>query len=80
MLEVLVHRRLGLIANIISECELTIRVLKVTSEQNKADELTRVRQRWPSKEIQNIASVALEKMNCSFRHAVIESTGVRTLV
>ena len=72
MSEVLVQRRLGLIENVIAECGLTVRVLKVPSEKNKADKLTRVPKRWLSREIPNIACVALDEKKCSLRHSVTE--------
>jgi ribonuclease HI len=71
MSDVLVRRRLGLIEDVISECQLTVRVLKVSSDQNKADKLTRVPKKWLSRDIQNIACVA-EKKECNLQHALTE--------
>jgi len=44
--EALAKRRLGLIRDLVSECSLTVAVDLVKSAENKADELTRVPQKW----------------------------------
>ena len=44
--EMLVRRRLYTLSQLIEEYELTVDVTLVRSEQNKADELTRVPQQW----------------------------------
>ena len=61
MSDVLVRRRLGPIEDAISECQLTVHVIKVSYDQNKAGKLTRVLKKWLSREIQNTACVADKK-------------------
>jgi len=46
--EALVRRRLSLLADLIKECNLQVSVVKVASEVNRADRLTRVPRRWLS--------------------------------
>lgn len=48
--EVLVRRRLFLIKSLLDECDLTVQVKLVSSANNKADQLTRVPQKWVRRE------------------------------
>ena len=42
----LIKRRIGVLAQLIEEFKLSVRVVFVKSEINKADELTRVKKSW----------------------------------
>ena len=56
--EVLVQRRLSLITDIIKECGLTFTIDWIRTEQNAADSLTRVPQRWFKRsELCNVSNV-----------------------
>ncbi|KAK4322347.1 hypothetical protein Pmani_006904 [Petrolisthes manimaculis] len=44
--EMLIRRRIGLVTSLVEECGLQVQISLVPSENNKADALTRVPQRW----------------------------------
>ena len=52
--EILVKRRLGVLKNLVEELNLTIEVILVSSQKNKADKMTRVKKAW----------IEMEKVGC----------------
>jgi len=79
--EMLIRRRLGTLAQLVSEYELTIDVALVKSHDNRADQLTRVPQRWlddiqkESEPAGQACAVATEDQESDRIRAIHQSSG-----
>jgi ribonuclease HI len=61
--EALVHRRLTLLADLIEECGLNVKIALVKSEQNLADKLTRVPKKWLQRASESAGAAAVVTSN-----------------
>lgn len=60
--EMLIKRRLGLLTDLMQECDLTLSIVLVASEKNRADVLTRVPKSWTQLQTQPACAIAAEKI------------------
>jgi ribonuclease HI len=75
MSQVLVRRRLGLIEDILKECNIKAHIVKVTSDQNKADRLTRVPRKWLSQVSDGFACVVIDENEATPQQQLAEIHG-----
>lgn len=70
--EMLIRRRLGILHDLIEECELKLKITFVPSEKNHADALTRVKKNWMSEtkveEMKNMEICVAGLQNLSSLH------------
>lgn len=73
MAEMLVRRRLGLVGELVKAYNLTVRVVYVPSEKNKADVLTRVSKQWVKCDTNAICGVTVDELH-KMNHLGVDRT------